>query len=184
MKKVLIAMAMLLVSGIAMSQDVTTFMGIPIDGTKDEMIKKLEEKGFTKDAEFLRGKFYGEDVLLSIGEDNDLVSTIYIIFNDSSMDEAKTLYNSLVADFSKNKKYIPDGGDGIIIDKTELRHILVSEDRTVVSYFLQKGHDGDKKKDIENKTVTVALSHSSGLNYSVGIAYCNEYNMPDHSTDL
>lgn len=95
---------MLLVSGIAMAQDVTTFMGIPIDGTKDEMIKKLEEKGFTKDAEFLRGKFYGEDVLLSIGEDNDLVSTIYIIFNDSSMDEAKTLYNSLVADFSKNKK--------------------------------------------------------------------------------
>ena len=26
--------------------DVTTFMGIPIDGTKNEMIKQLQSKGF------------------------------------------------------------------------------------------------------------------------------------------
>ena len=49
MKKIL-SLAVLLVFSLAMyaQKDVTKFLGIPVDGTKSEMIKKLKEKGFTE----------------------------------------------------------------------------------------------------------------------------------------
>ena len=39
-------------------QDVTTFLGIPVDGTKSEMIEKLKEKGFvySSHSDNLRGR--------------------------------------------------------------------------------------------------------------------------------
>ena len=45
MKKIL-SLAVLLVFSLAMyaQKDVTKFLGIPVDGTKSEMIKKLKEK--------------------------------------------------------------------------------------------------------------------------------------------
>ena len=49
MKKLMIALAMLLVSGVAMAQDVTTFMGIPIDGTVESVKSKLKAKGFREE---------------------------------------------------------------------------------------------------------------------------------------
>ena len=49
MKKIL-SLAVLLAFSLAMyaQKDVTKFLGIPVDGTKSEMIKKLKEKGFTE----------------------------------------------------------------------------------------------------------------------------------------
>lgn len=45
MKKVLFILLMLPVAVMA-QKDVTTFLGIPVDGTKDAMIHKLAQKGF------------------------------------------------------------------------------------------------------------------------------------------
>ena len=36
------------ISSYAQEKDVTKFLGIPIDGTKSEMIAKLKGKGFTQ----------------------------------------------------------------------------------------------------------------------------------------
>ena len=56
-------------------QDVTTFLGIPVDGTKPEMIAKLKEKGFvySRHSDVLRGEFNGEDVEIHIVTDNNKV---------------------------------------------------------------------------------------------------------------
>lgn len=68
MKKILL-LAMLLVFSFAVhaQKDVTKFLGIPIDGTKSEMIKKLKEKGFTESVlgdDVLEGEFNGVDVYI------------------------------------------------------------------------------------------------------------------------
>ena len=51
MKKILIALALLLgTTAVAQEKDVTKFLGIPIDGSKSDMIQKLKEKGFVPSA--------------------------------------------------------------------------------------------------------------------------------------
>ena len=53
MKKILTVIALLMLVGTMQAQrQVTTFLGIPVDGTKAEMKRKLVAKGFTpKDME-------------------------------------------------------------------------------------------------------------------------------------
>ena len=47
MKKLLTLTMLLIVAGTLRAQtDVTRFLGIPVDGSKTEMIQKLKEKGF------------------------------------------------------------------------------------------------------------------------------------------
>ena len=49
MKKILSVMMLLLLSiSIYAQQNVTKFLGVPVDGSKAAMIQKLKEKGFTQ----------------------------------------------------------------------------------------------------------------------------------------
>lgn len=69
MKRIAFLFCMLVLSvALYAQQEVTKFMGIPVDGTKTEMIAKLKAKGFTwypaKDC--LTGLFNGRDVTLYI----------------------------------------------------------------------------------------------------------------------
>ena len=51
MKKILSVLMLLLLSiSIYAQQNVTKFLGIPVDGSKAAMIQKLKAKGFTYDA--------------------------------------------------------------------------------------------------------------------------------------
>lgn len=54
--------------------DVTTFLGIPVDGFKSEMKQKLVSKGFVPKKvgtnEFLEGEFNGTDVHVYIATNN------------------------------------------------------------------------------------------------------------------
>ena len=70
MKKVLFAVVLFVLSASVYAQkDVTRFLGIPIDGSKSEMIRKLKAKGFEKDPymeDFLTGEFNGTDVKVAV----------------------------------------------------------------------------------------------------------------------
>lgn len=48
----------------AIKSDVTTFLGIPVDGTVSSMKQKLIAKGFKQDSNMLSGQFNGHDVYL------------------------------------------------------------------------------------------------------------------------
>lgn len=50
----------------AIKSDMTTFLGIPVDGTASSMKQKLIAKGFKQDSNMLSGQFNGQDVYLSI----------------------------------------------------------------------------------------------------------------------
>lgn len=76
--KNLLLLASVLMLSFAMNaqEDVTKFLGIPVDGTKSEMINKLLAKGFTRteyDREVLEGEFNGMSVVVNVQTNNNKV---------------------------------------------------------------------------------------------------------------
>lgn len=96
----------------AQNKDVTTFLGIPVDGTVSSMKQKLVSKGFvTKKVgtnEFLEGEFNGYDVNVYIGTNKNKVYRI-MLADKNLVNEAqiKRRFNNLVSQFENNKRYFP-----------------------------------------------------------------------------
>ena len=111
MKKFLFSLlATLLTLSLYAQNDVTTFLGIPVDGFKSEMRQKLIAKGFTPKKvgtkESLEGEFNGTDVLIYIVTNNNKVYRI-MVCDANTQDEAniKIRFNKLVNQFENNKRY-------------------------------------------------------------------------------
>ena len=113
MKKMLFVAVMLLFTFIANAQaDVTKFLGIPIDGTKEEMIEKLKEKGFqmseyNPNNNILEGEFNGFDVNVHIATNKNKVCRIMVCDkNTQSGSSIKNRFNILCEQFKNNTNYI------------------------------------------------------------------------------
>lgn len=129
--------------GIAQN-DVTQFLGIPIDGTKSEMIYKLKSKGFTVDKDYndiLNGEFNGRNVNIHFGTNNNKVYRI-MVSDVSLSDEAsiKIRFNNLIRQFHNSKKYrsLSDSvlNEYIIPDKEDIGYeILVNKKRYSASFY-------------------------------------------------
>lgn len=114
MKRLLfIVLAMIAtITSFAQQKDVTSFLGIPVDGTVLSMKQKLVSKGFVPKKvgtnEFLEGEFNGCNVNVYIRTNNNKVYRIMVADNNT-VDEAqiKIRFNNLVSQFENNKRYIP-----------------------------------------------------------------------------
>ena len=110
MKKIVSILVMVLcaLSISAQEKEVTKFLGIPVDGYKAEMRKKLIEKGFTYSAQgdYLEGEFNGHDVVVYIITNNNKVYRI-MLCDAHGLDEAniKIRFNNLVSQFENNNRY-------------------------------------------------------------------------------
>ena len=100
------------ITAISMSaqNDVTTFLGIPVDGFKSEMKQKLVSKGFVPKKvgtnEFLEGEFNGTDVRVFIVTNNNKVYRIMLCdANTQNESNIKIRFNKLVSQFENNKRY-------------------------------------------------------------------------------
>lgn len=110
MKKALLSIVLCCISIVCVAQtDVTKFLGIPVDGSKKEMIQKLKSRGFVQNPyydEVLNGKFNGIDVNVFIATNNDKVYRI-MLCDVNTMDETdiKIRFNILCKQFENNSKY-------------------------------------------------------------------------------
>ena len=110
MKK-LLSITMLLTFSIIVhaQQDVTQFLGIPIDGSKTEMIRKLKEKGYRNDptTDALVGEFNGAKVNVFVVTNNNKVCRI-MVADANNVDERaiQIRFNRLCEQFANNPKYI------------------------------------------------------------------------------
>ena len=110
MKKILLFLVLCFISIFSMAQtDVTKFLGIPVDGSKSEMIRKLKTKGFKQSpdaADVLTGKFNGTDVNVYIVTNNDKVCRI-MVYDKNTMNETdiRIRFNVLCEQFKNNSKY-------------------------------------------------------------------------------
>ena len=111
MKRFLITFLFVLmtITSIAQESNTIKFLGIPVDGTKKEMISKLQAKGYKYDAasDVLFGEFNGTNAIISVQTVNNRVWRIAIVDADMNSDEAniKIRYNLLFEQLSNNGKY-------------------------------------------------------------------------------
>ena len=112
MKRILLFYIMA-ITAISMSaqNDVTTFLGIPVDGFKSEMKQKLVNKGFVPKKvgtnEFLEGEFNGTDVQVFIATNNNKVYRIMLCDAETRNEtNIKIRFNKLVSQFENNKRYV------------------------------------------------------------------------------
>ena len=195
MRKFLTLLAMIAISASVFAQkEVTKFMGIPVDGSPTEMIKKLKAKGFTTDEdamqavkqglidldgpEVLTGRFNGEYVRLYLNVGTNNVWRISLV-DKNSRDETqiKIRFNTLVRQFEGNGKYVPYVDEQTIADDEDISYQMTVNKKQYEAYFLQKGEDGTVD---EKRFVWFQISqHSDG--YRIDMFYENEYNEADGS---
>ena len=108
MRKIVLSTLFAVLSICASAQTPIKFLGIPVDGSKAEMIEKIKAKGFEYDSasDALMGEFNGSQVIIGVVTNNNKVYRVAVIDKDDS-DEAqiKTRFNNLYYQFLNNGKY-------------------------------------------------------------------------------
>ena len=136
MKKLILFTTFVCVALMLQAQkDVTRFLGIPVDGTKSEMIQKLKDKGYVynPESELLEGEFNGRDVYICIVTNNRKVWRIGV-WDAHRVNETqiRIRFNNLLQQFNNNKKYY-SWPDSVILKYT----IPQDED---ISYEMSVNH--------------------------------------------
>lgn len=148
MKRFLATFLFVLMTIAAIAQDSNTikFLGIPVDGTKKEMISKLQEKGYKYDAssDVLFGEFNGKDVNISVQTVKNRVWRIAIIdTNENDEISTKSRFNRLFDQFSNNKKYVLLNGEKLTDEDDISFEMLVYKKRYEASFtFADKSVNG------------------------------------------
>lgn len=88
-------------------REVTKFLGIPVDGSRSAMEKKLSQKGFNynPNSEYFEGEFNGEKVNVGIVTNKEKVWRIFIadaIYRDERAIKAR--FNNLCRQFDRKKQ--------------------------------------------------------------------------------
>lgn len=164
-------------------KEVTQFMGIPVDGTKSEMIQKLKEKGYNlhenpqlAESEWLQGEFNGRDVEIGVSTNKNKVYRVIILDkNFSNESEIKTRFNNLCYQFEHNSKYI-GSIDQKIPDKEDISTQMGLYNKTYLAIFYQKSINEQNNEDIFNRIVWFKIFEENYGKYSIAIYYDNMYN--------
>lgn len=140
MKKYVSLFAALLICVASWAQkDVTTFLGIPVDGYKNEMKQKLIKKGFTYDSalDMLDGEFNGHPVYVKIVTNNNKVHRIMLMDKNAvSETDIKIRFNTLCQQFENNKRYFdPFKNQSIPEDEDISFQMTVNNKRYDASYM-------------------------------------------------
>ncbi len=141
MKRLITILALLIFSFTLAAQNEAAgtikFLGIPVDGSKEEMISQLKEKGFSYAPYFnqLTGEFNGRDVTLYIRTHHGLVNRVCVVF--PSLDKRLIIreYNSLLSQFQANDKYIEILTNSSIPEAENIAYEMSIHNKTYASHF-------------------------------------------------
>ena len=155
MKK-LLSITMLLISSLFIyaQQDVTKFLGIPVDGSKSEMIQKLKAKGYTSsplDKDVLVGEFNGADVNIHVVTNNNKVYRI-MICDVNNIDERaiQIRFNRLCEQFVNNSKYSSLPLEEYMMpDDEDISYEITVHKKRYEAVFYQKTDETFMAKQIE-----------------------------------
>ena len=194
MRKFLTLLAMIAISASVFAQkEVTKFMGIPVDGSPTEMIKKLKAKGFTTDEdamqavkrglidldgpEVLIGRFNGERVRVFLGVETNKVWRIFLSDKDSRDEtQIKMRFNTLVRQFENNDKYVYFY-EQTIADDEDISYQMTVNKKQYEAVFGQKGEDGT----VDEKRIVWFTIVEGSDGYHIAMFYENKYNQADGS---
>lgn len=119
MKKIILLAVLAAVQFCSFGQNPMKFLGIPIDGSKEQMISALKNKGYTYDVrnDYFTGEFNGKEVMIAIGTNNNKVYRIYVALNFVDEAQVKIDFNNLYNQFMRNGKYELNSGDKLSDDE-------------------------------------------------------------------
>ena len=132
-------------------KDVTQFLGIPVDGSKSEMMQKLKAKGYTispYNKDVLVGEFNGTDVNIYIATNNNKVCRIMVSdVNTMNETDVRIKFNKLIQQFQNNKKYLSLPDSTVtkynIPDDEDISYELSVKNKRYEAIFYQKTTDYD-----------------------------------------
>ena len=133
------------------SESTLKFLGIPVDGSKSEMVKALKAKGFEYDSEsgFLIGDFNGKKSQIAIAENHGKVYRV-VIFNADTYDEGqiKVMFNNLIHQFENNDKYFYIFPNNIIPEDEDIHYeILVNKKQYIAEFMYNPLYGNDELRD-------------------------------------
>lgn len=145
-KKIVLLLSFVIIAIEGFAQNTIKFLGVPIDGTKKEMIANLKAKGYEYDSysDVLVGEFNGTDVNISVQTVNNRVWRIAIIdANGNDETNTKIRFNRLFDQFSNNKKYVLLNGETLTDEDDISYEMTVHEKRYEASFtFADKSVNG------------------------------------------
>lgn len=142
-------------SGLAQDNEVTKFLGIPVDGSMSDMIRKLKEKGFQQipgENSSLKGDFNGRNVIVDILTIKNKVSRIMVTDAiPSNKADIKIMFNNLCRQFQQSKKYFEDPENYIIPKDEDISYEMTVNNKIYEATFYQKAEsDSISKLDFYN----------------------------------
>lgn len=163
-------------------REVTKFLGIPVDGTKSEMIRKLKAKGFEEipgSDGALSGEFNGSEVILYVQTNNNKVWRIALM-DLYVVDEAKikVRFNRLCQQFSNNTKYVAGDSDYSLSEDFNISYEINVHQKQIEASFFQKTSMIDDDEELVKRCVwfVIAKDESNYRKYKIFMFYENRYN--------
>ncbi len=177
MKRILFTMWFIALSIYSYAQgSVTKFLGIPIDGTKSEMIQKLNDKGFqyNKLQDCLVGEFNGTKVQISIQTNGNKVQRLVVIdMYRSDETNIKIRFNTLCRQFEENERYSSIIAASFEIpEKEDISYEMLVHKKRYDAVFYQKGND----EFVTNRPVWFMIQEVSYNYYRIVMYYENRLN--------
>ena len=153
------------------SEGTLKFLGIPVDGSKSEMVAALKSKGFRYDSNsgFLVGDFNGSESHIGIVENHGKVYRV-VVFDANTYDagEIRIRFNNLIHQFenSNGKYYYIDQNKTIPEDEDISYEIIVHDKQYSATFIYNPLYGNDELKD---KLVNEVVEESKLLLEKKGI---------------
>ena len=134
------------------SEGTLKFLGIPVDGSKSEMVAALKSKGFRYDSNsgFLVGDFNGRESHIGIVENHGKVYRV-VVFDANTYDagQIKIRFNNLIHQFenSNGKYYYIDQNEMIPEDEDISYEINVHDKQYSATFIYNPLYGNDELKD-------------------------------------
>lgn len=177
MKKILsLAFLLMLSLSVFAQRQVTKFLGIPVDGSRTDMIEELKDKGFTEEkyGDGLKGQFNGKDVTIYVQTNNNKVWRIAVKYGCCfDKGDIKIQYNRLIKQFSNNSRYKVGNAEGLTHKDDIYQEVSINKKQYEAS-FGQLPDD----ENIANRLVwfTIKEEPNKFQKYYIVIYYENKYN--------
>ena len=133
------------------SESTLKFLGIPVDGSKSEMVAALKSKGFEYDSEsdFLIGDFNGRESHIGIVENHGKVYRV-VVFDANTCDagEIRIRFNNLIHQFENNDKYYYIVQNEMIPEDEDIHYeILVNKKQYIAEFIYNPLYGNDELRD-------------------------------------
>ena len=163
------------------SEGTLKFLGIPVDGSKSEMVAALKDKGFRYDSNsgFLVGDFNGMESHIGIVENHGKVYRV-VVFDANTSDEGqiRIRFNNLIHQFenSNGKYYYIDQNDKIPEDEYISYETIVHEKQYSAEFIYNPLYGND---ELRNRLVNEAVEEIKLSSEKKGITYEEFYSDKD-----